>query len=638
MFYYISSLILNLSPWGYCLFSSSVEKTRRSPFLGLVFFLLLAMGTWPADSAHPANVGLQWDASTDPNVSAYKIYFGKTSRSYGSPVDVGSTTGCTISGLEDGATYYFAATAIDTAGDESGYSNEAIHTTPGGCTPSLSPANQSFGASGGSGSVTLTAGSDCAWTALSNASWILLTSNSAGTGPYALHYSVSANSSSSARSGTLTVAGQTFTVSQSGAGCAFSISPASLSTGAGASSGTVSVTAASGCTWSASSGAAWISINSGGSGSGNGACGYSIGANSGSSSRTGSLTVAGKTFTVTQQGVLQYTLTINKSGTAGGTVTSSPQGSVFNSGTAVTLTAIPDSNASFAGWSGACTGNSSTCSLTMTANRSVTAAFNLKSFTISASAGAGGSLSPQGQVPVNVGSSQNFTITPAEGYRVEDVKVDGASVGAVSTYLFGNVMAAHAITANFTALPLPPAPSSLIVALNAGGPEYTDSAGNRFEADRYYSGGTAGVSAESITGTRDPLLYQSDRYGSFSYAIPVSNGIYDVTLKFVEKAFSSKGKRIFNVFLEDHQVIENLDTYSAAGKNVALDFTFRGSVSDGVLNLNFVPSVGDAQVSAIRVNKASSTPPVNPNGKVKKYYSLQQRTAEQPARIPETGH
>ena len=169
MFYYISSLILNLSPWGYCLFSSSVEKTRRSPFLGLVFFLLLAMGTWPADSAHPANVGLQWDASTDPNVSAYKIYFGKTSRSYGYPVDVGSTTGCTISGLEDGATYYFAATAVDTAGDESGYSNEAIYTTPGGCTPSLSPANQSFGASGGSGSVTLTTGAGCAWTALSNA-------------------------------------------------------------------------------------------------------------------------------------------------------------------------------------------------------------------------------------------------------------------------------------------------------------------------------------------------------------------------------------------------------------------------------------------------------------------------------------
>ena len=319
-------------------------------------------------------------------------------------------------------------------------------------------------------------------------------------------------------------------------------------------------------------------------------------------------------------------------------MTSSPQGSVFNSGTAVTLTATPDSNAAFAGWSGACTGNSSTCSLTMTANRSVTAAFNLKSFTISASAGAGGSLSPQGQVPVNVGSSQNFTITPAEGYRVEDVKVDGVSVGPVSTYLFGNVMAAHAITASFAALPLPPAPSSLIVALNAGGPEHTDSEGNRFEADRYYSGGKAGVSAESITGTRDPLLYQSDRYGSFSYAIPVSNGIYDVTLKFVEKAFSSKGKRIFNVFLEDHQVIENLDIYSAAGKNVSLDFTFRGSVSDGVLNLNFVPSVGDAQVSAIRVNKASSSPPVNPNGKVKKYYSLQQRTAKQSARIPETGH
>ena len=279
-----------------------------------------------------------------------------------------------------------------------------------------------------------------------------------------------------------------------------------------------------------------------------------------------------------------------------------------------------------------------TCSLTMTSSLWVTAAFNLNTFTISASAGSGGSLSPQGQVPVNSGASQNFTITPADGYQIEDVKVDGVSVGPVSSYLFGNVMAAHAITATFAALPPPPAPGSFILGLNAGGPELTDSAGNRYQADRYYSGGTVRISTAPVEGTREPALYQTARYGSFSYAIPLSNGDYDVILQFVESTFSSKGKNIFSVFLEGNQVIRSLDTYFAAGKDTALDFTFKATVSDGVLNLNFVPSRGDAQVSAIRVNKASSSPPVNPNRKVKKYYSVQQRTTQEPARIPESGN
>jgi hypothetical protein len=68
---------------------------------------------------------------------------------------------------------------------------------------------------------------------------------------------------------------------------------------------------------------------------------------------------------------------------------------------------------------------------------------------ITASAGSGGSISPSGEVSVGYGSSKTFTIKPKGGRRVSDVKVDGVSVGAVTTYTFTNVTANRTIAAYF---------------------------------------------------------------------------------------------------------------------------------------------------------------------------------------------
>jgi hypothetical protein len=70
-------------------------------------------------------------------------------------------------------------------------------------------------------------------------------------------------------------------------------------------------------------------------------------------------------------------------------------------------------------------------------------------FTITASAGANGSITPSGAVSVSNGGSQAFTIAPAANYHVADVLVDGSSVGAVTSYNFTNVTAAHTIAASF---------------------------------------------------------------------------------------------------------------------------------------------------------------------------------------------
>lgn len=70
-------------------------------------------------------------------------------------------------------------------------------------------------------------------------------------------------------------------------------------------------------------------------------------------------------------------------------------------------------------------------------------------FTIAASASAGGTIDPSGQIQVPAGSSQTFRITPSPGYRIGDVIVNGKSVGAVSVYTFQNVQSNQTISARF---------------------------------------------------------------------------------------------------------------------------------------------------------------------------------------------
>ena len=82
-------------------------------------------------------------------------------------------------------------------------------------------------------------------------------------------------------------------------------------------------------------------------------------------------------------------------------------------------------------------------------NHSITATFSIDSHTISASAGNNGSITPAGSVTVDHGSSQGFSIVPNDGFHVEDVLVDGISMGALGAYTFTGVSVDHAINASF---------------------------------------------------------------------------------------------------------------------------------------------------------------------------------------------
>src|SRR5208283_2321510 len=86
----------------------------------------------------------------------------------------------------------------------------------------------------------------------------------------------------------------------------------------------------------------------------------------------------------------------------------------------------------------------------VTANHAISATFAKSVFTITSSAGANGSISPSGATSVNSGDSQIYSIAANTNYAISDVKVDGTSVGAVSSYTFSNVTANHTISATFT--------------------------------------------------------------------------------------------------------------------------------------------------------------------------------------------
>ena len=137
---------------------------------------------------------------------------------------------------------------------------------------------------------------------MSNDSWITVTSGATGTGNGSVTFTVAANSVASPRTGTLTVAGQTFTVTEDAAACSYSIMPTSQNVVAAGGSGSTTVTAGAGCAWTAVANDSWITVTSGASGTGGGSVNFSVDPNAGAA-RTGTLTIAGETFTVNQDGI-----------------------------------------------------------------------------------------------------------------------------------------------------------------------------------------------------------------------------------------------------------------------------------------------------------------------------------------------
>jgi len=195
----------------------------------------------------------------------------------------------------------------------------------------------------------------------------------------------------------------------------------------------------------------------------------------------------------------------------------------------------------------------------------------------------------------------------------------------------------HTPTATATLTPTSTPQPSVVYRINAGGGQINFS-GTTWAGDQYFSGGQVSVMTGAIAGTtNDALYYQtrsaSSNTASFSYNLPLTNGSYSVSLHFAEVYWvggSGRGpaganKRVFDVQIENGLVLDNLDLYAVAGPLTAYVRTFTLNVTDGMLNINFLPASADRPIiSAIEVvrnagaaaDPNAAAPPAVPPGEL----------------------
>lgn len=200
-------------------------------------------------------------------------------------------------------------------------------------------------------------------------------------------------------------------------------------------------------------------------------------------------------------------------------------------------------------------------------------------------------------IPLYASTSQLNFKTTVSSPEVMNTSGKILSYEETNTLLLKQVISAPVSVNNIN----PAEVSAVVFAVNAGGPAYTASNGITYETDRNYTKGSTYKVLNEIYNTPDDVLYRSERYGNFSYAIPVSNGTYDITFRTSETYHKVSGKRQFDILAENNAIISNLDLFSTAGYSSAFDIVKTVTVSDGILNLSFNTDLDNAKVCAFHV-------------------------------------
>jgi len=203
------------------------------------------------------------------------------------------------------------------AGPRSNPTSPAIvpNSDPAACKFVVAPAAQAISSSPGSGSIVVTTTSGCTWTATTDVGWITLRPPTVGSGSGTVNFVVAYNNDtviepsgtvikSNQRTGSVIIAGQRSTITQGGSGeqCPYTIDPDAQTIGAAGGAGTPITVSPGGCRFTATSNAPWIRVTAGAAGDGNGVVSFFVEANTGAQ-RIGTLTIAGRTATITQTAV-----------------------------------------------------------------------------------------------------------------------------------------------------------------------------------------------------------------------------------------------------------------------------------------------------------------------------------------------
>lgn len=148
-------------------------------------------------------------------------------------------------------------------------------------------------------------------------------------------------------------------------------------------------------------------------------------------------------------------------------------------------------------------------------------------------------------------------------------------------------------------------PQDVVLAINVGGSGDAIAFDDiYFDADSFYTGGTQNSTSDNVAGSGGSAVYQTERYGDFSYDIPLANGDYNVELGIVELYHEASGNRAFNVSIEGKSVISGLDPYQEVGHdNVYFTDPFAVTVADGQLDIDVTKITDNGTLSSILVRK-----------------------------------
>jgi len=145
------------------------------------------------------------------------------------------------------------------------------------------------------------------------------------------------------------------------------------------------------------------------------------------------------------------------------------------------------------------------------------------------------------------------------------------------------------------------------VRINAGGDQFVDFLGNVWLADQYFSGGdTYADGSKGIAATQDDLIYQTERYGTCHYEIPLPVANYEVRIHLAEIYFDSTNARKFDIEIEGETAFKNVDIVALAlgESRKAMTLEKPQLVTDGFLSISFLKSnqsVDNPKVAAIEV-------------------------------------
>ncbi len=189
-----------------------------------------------------------------------------------------------------------------------------ISQTGAACNITLGSSSQDVPVAGLVGSVTVTAQDGCNWTSVSNSPWITVNAGAAGSGSGTVAFTAAANTTSSARSGSITIGNKLYTITQAGATCSYAIDPMSASIQSGSFNGNINVTTA--CSWAAVASVPWMTITSGATATtGGGTASYSVASNASAQTRSGTIKIGDQTFSLSQAGAT-CTLTLSPTTTS----------------------------------------------------------------------------------------------------------------------------------------------------------------------------------------------------------------------------------------------------------------------------------------------------------------------------------